>query len=114
MSFKVTTKELKRVALVEVAGRVDSSTAPQLEQAIQSLIDTGHYNIIVNLSETEYMSSAAFRVLISALKQVRSVTHHGDIRMACVPEKLMRTFNLGGFDEIFKFFPDEVSAVGSF
>ena len=59
MSFKVTTKELKRVSLVEVAGRVDSSTAPQLEQALQSLIDTGHYNIIVNLSETEYMSSAA-------------------------------------------------------
>ncbi len=114
MAFKVSSKELKRVDLVEVAGRVDSSTAPQFEQAIQSLIDAGRYHIVVNLAETEYMSSAAFRVLISALKQVRSATHRGDVRIACVPPKLMETFKLGGFDEIFKFYDDEVSAVGSF
>ncbi|MGE5138098.1 MAG: STAS domain-containing protein [Rudaea sp.] len=114
MSFRVNTKQLKRVDLVEVSGRVDSSTAPQFEQAIQSIIDAGRNRIVVNLAQTEYMSSAAFRVLISALKQVHGPTHRGDIRIACVPPKLMETFKLGGFDEIFKFYDDEVSAVGSF
>ncbi len=114
MSFQVTTKELKRVDLVQVSGRVDSSTAPQFEQALQSIIDAGRSRLVVDLSEAEYLSSAAFRVLISALKQVRGGTRRGDVRIACVPPKLMETFKLGGFDEIFKFYDDDVSAVGSF
>jgi Fe-S cluster biogenesis protein NfuA len=37
MAIKVTTKEYKRVDLVAVDGRVDSSTAPQLEKALQKI-----------------------------------------------------------------------------
>ncbi len=114
MSFRVSTKPLKRVDVVEVAGRVDSSTAPEFEQAMQALIDAGRYQIVVDLSDAEYLSSAAFRVLISALKQVHTTVHRGDVRIACVAPKLLETFKLGGFDEIFKIYADEVSAVGSF
>lgn len=114
MAFRVESKQLKRVDLIDVSGRVDSGTAPQLEQAIQEIIDAGRYRIVVNLAEADYMSSAAFRVLISALKQVRKSTRRGDIRLAAVPEKLMETFKLGGFDELFKFYDREVDAVGSF
>jgi anti-anti-sigma factor len=114
MAFRVDTKQLKRVDLVELQGRVDSSTAPQFEQALQKIIDAGRYRIVVNLADADYMSSAAFRVLISALKQVKRATRRGDIRIAGVPSKLMETFKLGGFDELFKFYDDSVGAVGSF
>jgi anti-sigma B factor antagonist len=114
MAFKVTTKQLKRVDLVEVAGRVDSSTAPQFEAAVQKIIDAGRYRIVVDLTGTEYMSSAAFRVLISALKQVKRGTRRGDIRIAGVAPRLMEVFKLGGFDDLFKFHEKQVDAVGSF
>ncbi len=114
MAFHVSTKHLKRVDVVEVSGRVDSSTAPLLEQEMQSLISQGQYHIVVDLSDAEYLSSAAFRVLISTLKQVRAMPHRGDVRIACVQPKLMDTFKLGGFDEIFKIYDDTTSAVGSF
>jgi anti-anti-sigma factor len=114
MAFRVSSKQLKRVDLVPLQGRVDSSTAPQFEQAMQKIIDAGRYRIVVNLAETEYMSSAAFRVLISALKQVKRGTRRGDVRISAVPPKLMETFKLGGFDELFSFYDDDVSAVGSF
>ena len=114
MAFRVTTKQLKRVDLVEVGGRIDSNTAPQFEQAVQKLIDAGRYRLVIDLAEVEYMSSAAFRVLISALKQVRRGARRGDVRIASVPHKLMETFKLGGFDELFKFYDDDVEAVGSF
>ena len=81
MSFSVTTKELKRVDLVQVTGRVDSATAPQLEQALQKTIDAGRYNIVVDLAEAEYMSSAALRALISAQKQVKHGMRAGDVRI---------------------------------
>ncbi len=114
MAFRVHIQQLKRVDLVQVGGRVDSSTAPQFEQALQKIIDEGRYRIVVDLREAEYLSSAAFRALISALKQVRRATRRGDVRVANVPPKLMETFKLGGFDELFKFYDDDVSAVGSF
>jgi anti-anti-sigma factor len=114
MAFRVSSKQLKRVDLVQVQGRVDSSTAPQFEQVMQRIIDAGRYRIVVDLGEAEYMSSAAFRVLISALKQVKRGTRRGDVRIANVPFKLMETFKLGGFDELFKFYDDNVVAVGSF
>lgn len=114
MAFNVNTKQLKRVDLVEASGRIDSSTAPQFEAAVQKIIDEGRYRIVADLSGTEYMSSAAFRVLISALKQVKKGTRRGDVRLAGISPRLMETFKLGGFDELFEFFDTQGEAVGSF
>ena len=114
MAFDINVTQHKRVDVVAVNGRIDSSTAPQFEAAVQKIIDAERYRIVVDLSKTDYMSSAAFRVLISVHKQVHKGTRRGDIRIAGASSKLMETFKLGGFDELFKFYPDQVSAVGSF
>ena len=114
MSFSVTTKELKRVDLVQVGGRVDSATAPQLEQTLQKIIDSGRYNIVVDLMETEYMSSAALRALISAQKQVKHGMRSGDVRIASMPDKIRKAFDLAGFLELFQIYDNEAEAVGSF
>ncbi|HZQ09587.1 MAG TPA: STAS domain-containing protein [Anaerolineae bacterium] len=114
MAFRVNSKQLKRVDLVEVGGRVDSNTAPQFEAAVQKIIDDGRSRLVVDLTSVEYMSSAAFRVLISALKQVKKGARHGDVRLAGVSQKLMDTFKLGGFDDLFKFYDTPEEAVGSF
>ncbi len=114
MSFAVNTKELKRVDLVQVSGRVDSATAPQLEQALQKIIDAGRYNIVVDLTETEYMSSAALRALISTQKQVRHGMCGGDVRLANMPDRIRKAFDLAGFLELFQIYDSEAEAVGSF
>lgn len=114
MAFGLKVTQHKRVDVVEVTGRIDSSTAPQFEAAVQKIIDDGRYRLIVDLKQTDYMSSAAFRVLISAHKQVHKGTRRGDIRISGASPKLMETFNLGGFDELFKFYDNQVTAVGSF
>jgi anti-sigma B factor antagonist len=113
MAAKVTTKQYKRVDLVQVAGRIDSSTAPQLEQALRKIIDDGRYRIAVDLAETDFMSSAGLRVLISALKQVRRF-NRGDLRLASLPTKIKKAFELAGLLELFKVYDSEVDAVGSF
>lgn len=113
MAFKIVSKQLKRGDVVEVTGRVDSGTAPQFEAAIQKIIDEGRYRIVVDMTGVEYLSSAAFRVLISALKQVKKGTRRGNIHLAGVSPKLMEVFKLGGFDELFKFYNTSVDAVGT-
>lgn len=114
MALGLNVTQHKRVDVVEVSGRIDSSTAPQFEAAVQKLIDDGHYRLVIDLAQTEYMSSAAFRVLISAHKQVHKGARRGDVRLSGVSSKLMETFKLGGFDELFKFYTSQVDAVGSY
>ncbi len=113
MATKITSKQYKRVDLVEIAGRIDSNTAPQLETALQKIINDDRYRIVVDLAETEFMSSAGLRALISALKQVRRF-NRGDLRLSSMPTKIRKAFELAGFTELFQFFDNSVDAVGSF
>lgn len=113
MALKVNVREYKRVDLVEVAGRVDSGTAPQLEQALKKIIKDGRYRIVVDLSETEFMSSAGLRALLSALKEVRRF-NRGDVRLSSMPDKIKKAFDLAGFLELFKVYDNAVDAVGEF
>jgi anti-sigma B factor antagonist len=113
MAAKVNTKEYKHVDLVEVSGRIDSSTAPLLEQALKKIMKEGRFHIVVDLAETEFMSSAGLRALIAALKETRRF-NRGDVRLANMPPKINKAFELAGFLELFKVYDNTVDAVGSF
>jgi anti-sigma B factor antagonist len=113
MAAKITTKQYKRVDLVEVDGRIDSSTAPELDKALQKIVNAGHYRIVVDLAETEFMSSAGLRTLIAALKQVHRF-NRGDLRISSMPSKIKKAFELVGLLELFKVYDNAVDAVGSF
>lgn len=113
MAVKITTKEYKRVDLIEISGRIDSSTAPQLEQALKKIIDDGRFRIVVDLADTDFMSSAGLRALIAALKQVRRF-NRGDLRLSALPPKVKKAFDLAGLLELFQTFDNSIDAVGSF
>ncbi|MGE5262221.1 MAG: STAS domain-containing protein [Acidobacteriota bacterium] len=113
MATKIITKQYKRVDLVEIDGRIDSSTAPQLEQALANIIKEGRFRIVVDMSETDFMSSAGLRALLSALKQVRRF-NRGDVRLSNMPDRIKKAFDLAGLLEVFKVFDNSVDAVGSF
>lgn len=113
MATKINTKQYKRVDLIEVDGRIDSSTAPQLDQALNRIINDGRFRLVVDLSETDFMSSAGLRALLAALKQVRRF-NRGDLRLAGMSAKVKKAFELAGLLEVFQTFDNPVDAVGSF
>jgi len=108
----ISTKEMKRVSLVTVSGRVDSATAPDLEKVLQAFIQAGRSQIVVDLKDVSYMSSAALRTLISALKAAKD--SGGDVRLAQPSERVREVLKLAGLNAIFTIYDDVVEAVGSF
>jgi anti-sigma B factor antagonist len=116
--MEITHRRMNRVDLVEVAGRVDAATAPQLKQQIEALFDEGRYRIVLDLARLEYVSSPGLRVLIEARKRAREwkITdlEGGDIRIANLPPKIKEVFDLTGFTSLFELYGDTVEAVGSF
>ncbi len=77
-SLTINVEAMKRATLVTVAGRVDSSNAAELDNTLKEIMDDGTYNIILNLSDVSYMSSAGLRALVSALRECKK--HRGDVR----------------------------------
>ena len=68
--MEIKTEAMKRCELVTVSGRIDSITAPKLEDVLLGLIDTGQEELVVNLSGAEYISSAGLKALLSALMKI--------------------------------------------
>ena len=111
--FSLDHKQLKRCDLFIPHGRIDSSTAPQLEEALKSTMKDGRYKFVINLADVDFLSSAALRVLISTARECRKFKR-GDVYLAEIPAKLQEVFELAGLDEYFQFFDTEAEAVGNF
>ena len=111
--MEIKTSQFKHCDVVKVTGRIDSSTSPKLAEALAQLHDAGHYKIVMDFTDVEFISSAGLRVLISTLKTCRRY-NRGDLHLAGLPENIYSVFDLAGFNSIFKICDDVVTAVGSF
>jgi anti-sigma B factor antagonist len=111
--MEVTTKKFKNCDMVVVSGRVDSSTAPQLAEALESVTGNGRYKIVMDMGGLEYMSSAGFRALLASQRLCKRY-NRGEIVLAAVPVRIQEALELAGFTELFKTFADPIDAVGSF
>ncbi|MGF1506000.1 MAG: STAS domain-containing protein [Chloroflexi bacterium] len=110
--MEITIKEMNRVDLIEVAGRIDSSNAEELGEALKQRVDDGRRNLVVDLAGVEYMSSAGLRELVATLKQVKQGS--GDLRLCNPSERVAEVLELAGLDSVFEIYDDQVTAVGSF
>ena len=110
--MEISTKDMKRVSLVTVSGRVDSATAPDFEKALQALIQANRSQVILDLKGVEYMSSAGIRGMVSALKAAKN--GGGDVRLAQPSTRVRDVLELAGLVSIFTIYQDLVEAVGSF
>ena len=81
---------------VALSGRLDTTTAPELEAALKSDLD-GVTVLTFDLSELEYISSAGLRILMWAQRIMNS---QGEMKVCHVNEMVEEIFDITGFSEI--------------
>ena len=111
--MEITTTHYKRCSLVKATGRVDSQTAPQLEQVFEEINQAGQFNIVFDMSSLNFVSSAGLRVMINTQKKAKRLSR-GELVLASVPERIYEALDLAGFIPLFGIFEQVVEAVGSF
>ncbi len=111
--MEITTTEYKHCYLVKANGRVDSATAPQLAEALETVQKSGQYKIVLDLSGVDYMASSGLRVLINTQKSSRRY-NRGELVLASVTPRVYSALDLAGFIPYFKLFDDITAAVGNF
>lgn len=79
-----------------VEGRLDTTTAPQLEAEIKSSLD-GVTALTMDFAKLEYISSAGLRVLLGAQK---IMNQQGSMVIKNVCEEIMEVFEITGFSDI--------------
>lgn len=89
-------KKNEKEITIEVAGRLDTITAPVLEKTICENV----YNmesLILDFKGLEYISSAGLRVLLNAQKKMQII---GSMKLINVCEEVMEIFEMTGFADI--------------
>ena len=93
------TMEIKKNAeatVIEIIGRLDTTSAPALEKAIaEDIGDTK--NLILDLKAVPYISSAGLRVLLGAQKKMQKI---GSMKVVNVCETVMEVLEMTGFADI--------------
>ncbi len=88
------TKTLEGSTLtLKLEGRLDTTTAPDLELLLSTELD-GVTELILDFSSLEYLSSAGLRVLLSAQKRM---TKQGSMKLLHVNETIKEVFEITGF-----------------
>jgi anti-sigma B factor antagonist len=105
-------QQYKRVDVLKPSGRIDSATAPKLAECLWMITNDHRYRIVIDMSETDYISSAGLRVLIDAQKTCRR-HNRGNLVLARPNEPIRKTLDLAGFLVLFDVYDDVTAAVGS-
>ena len=89
------TQEDGKLTLAPI-GRVDTITSPELEAAV--VLD-GVEELVFDLSQVDYISSAGLRVLLLAQKKMASKS----MKIANAKPAVKEVFDITGFSDIFTF-----------
>ena len=84
------------VAYYFLSGRLDTTTAPDLEKELSQTTKDAK-ELILDFSELEYISSAGLRVLLAAQ---RAMSKDGSMKLIHVNETIMEIFEVTGFSDI--------------
>ena len=79
---------------VALDGRLDTTTAPELDKFLGENYDTAD-SIVIDCKKLAYISSAGLRVLLSAQKKTK-----GAMKLVNVCELVMEVFEMTGFADI--------------
>ena len=94
--MNINTKKENGATIFEISGRLDTTTAPELEKAINGEGEELK-SLVLDFSGVDYISSAGLRVLLTAQKKMNV---QGQMELNNVSEAVMDIFEMTGFAEI--------------
>jgi anti-sigma B factor antagonist len=100
------------VSVISVKGYVDTTTSTELEESLKRLLGKGQFDIVIDLGDVNYISSAGWGIFISEIKEIRE--NGGDLKLAAMIGDVYEVFELLEFQTILESFDTVEEAVSSF
>ena len=94
--MKITKDKKDSTLTIALEGRLDTTTAPELDQELKDSLNDVSV-LIFDFAALEYISSAGLRVLLSAQK---TMSKQGSMKLLHVNEMVMEVFDVTGFSDM--------------
>lgn len=95
-SMTITKNKNDNFLTLKLEGRLDTTTAPQLENELSENLN-GVTELTIDFAELSYISSAGLRVLLATQKRMNK---QGSMKLINVNEIVMEVFEITGFVDI--------------
>ena len=99
MDLKLDHHSKDGIEVVDVEGEIDVYTAPRLRELLIELVNSGFYQLVVNMEKVEFLDSTGLGVLVGGLKRVRA--HDGSLDLVCTQERILKIFRITGLTKVF-------------
>lgn len=109
--LKLDTLKLDNYTIIDIIGRLDTSTYGQLEEKIAEILDAGETNVVVNLEMMEYVSSSGLRIFLMMLKRIKTL--NGKFYLCNLRQSVKEIFEIAGFTSIFQIFNTKEDALNN-
>ena len=108
--MKINITEQEDITVVQVAGDIDSKTAPEFERNARAATEKSRL-IAIDLTGVGFMSSAGLRVLLMVYRSIRS--QEGNVILVGVSEDIQDVMSTTGFINFFSIVetPDEALVI---
>lgn len=83
------------VTVAGVVGRLDTTTSADAEKSIQEAIDGGAVKIVIDFSQTSYISSAGLRIILKTAKSLHQKS--GKLALCGANEQIYEVLEMSGF-----------------
>jgi anti-sigma B factor antagonist len=110
--LSIETDHRQGISVVKVKGRVDSETAPELDDALTKLLQENRNQIVLNLQGVDYISSAGLRAVVKAYQAAKKLG--GDVHLASVSTPVEVILRTVGMMQMLQMYPTEQEAVTAF
>lgn len=94
--MNITIKSENGSTIIALDGRLDTVTAPELETAVDGVLDKTK-DLVFDLTHLEYISSAGLRVILKAQKAMNT---RGSMKITGANDSIMEVFDITGFLDI--------------
>lgn len=92
--MEITQTQSDGAILLTLSGRLDTNTAPQLQGPLLTGVQSGQ-DVLIDLNQIDYVSSAGLRVLLVAQKAAKS--GGSKLTIQNVQPEVMEVFDITGF-----------------
>jgi anti-sigma B factor antagonist len=96
--FGIEVTEHDGCTVVAVRGEVDLATAPALKNRLLELVTAGVTEIVVDLTETDFLDSTGLGAVVAAYKRVR--VHDGHLKLVATAARVKRVFEITNLNRV--------------
>jgi len=111
--MKFSSRKLDNVAIIDIEGKILLGEGDvEIKQAVDNLLRQGEKNIVLNLARVPYIDSAGLGEIIRCFTAIRK--SGGNLKFLAPNERVIDLLTITKLVNVFDWYNDESSAVGSF